>query len=449
MEPEIHIVDRKSGKYLRTLTDRECQDLSPENLRTARGQQLLQMLNTNGYHLSCQCTRPAALMFTRHYTQNTDHYGLVCHAVKGLHSENCHHFRVISGAIIRNPKGVDNAIAQQMESFDELSLLSEFAKPSKKNHDNQRKDKECSDSVAIAQTGAKVPSLVNLTRYLIKQSNQNVILSKDYWNQTPIDAIKMLIDAAKSISFGEDDNSSSLRDWMFWGDKGHKFACSRLYRVEEAGRWRKGSRPHALVVSIADQIELEDSSGMAKWIKLDGGKPIYLQRVITEGIGVKNDANPSKGGTEGPFLVVYTVARPSKDRKFQGHTAFIKPIVSQQQALPVDSGYERNFAKRAIYHLLRSHKPTCFTKPLEGIGVNGSFLLPDFLLEIGNEKHLIEIMGMLENPAYAARKEFLLPLMKDAWPDYVVFELDPRIDEPYQPGNVSHYIHSILQSRTK
>jgi predicted nuclease of restriction endonuclease-like RecB superfamily len=92
----------------------------------------------------------------------------------------------------------------------------------------------------------------------------------------------------------------------------------------------------------------------------------------------------------------------------------------------MDSDHERKFARQVIYKI-KNHQGWKLIKPLEGVVIEDTFLVPDFLIENSalNAHHLIEIMGMLSDPDYADRKEYIVPLMSKAWPHHKVVEIDP------------------------
>ncbi len=451
MSVDMNVIDKRNGTLVRELSIDECGMLSPDRRGEKRAQQLLQELHSLGRHLECNCTSPPALMFAKHYTKNGDHFGLVCHAIKGAHDIECPNYRTISGEILSHNDAVARSASLSQDNFQSLSLLSPFATGTKSGS-GISSPIETKDKGLQKHSTKKLPALVALALYLIKTSGLNIVDSRRYYDASEHSSIASLIAAADDIAFGEESGKGKLSDWIFYGAKGHRWACSRLYKAEEEGNWKKGSRPHAFVIRVAHKITMQNDPGETKHFSLDEEPPIYVQRIITEGAGVK--ASHSSGedgkGTEGPFLVMYSVARPTQSRKFQGHTVYIKPILTESCFLPIDSNYERNFAKRAIYHLLKSDKggPVKFVKPLDGVVHNDRYLLPDFLLEVGREKHLIEIMGMLNNPEYVSRKAHIIPLMQDVWPSHTIYELDPRVDDRLSVGNVSHYIESVLKPLT-
>ena len=111
---------------------------------------------------------------------------------------------------------------------------------------------------------------------------------------------------------------------------------------------------------------------------------------------------------------------------FEPHTVYIKPVLYRNRLMLMDSDHERKFARQVIYKV-KNHPGWTLIKPLEGKVIEDTFLMPDFLLENPalDTRHLVEVMGMLNDPDYADRKEYIVPLMSKAWPHHKVVEIDP------------------------
>ncbi|OEE34981.1 hypothetical protein A1QO_06240 [Vibrio genomosp. F10 str. ZF-129] len=438
MNDDMELVLTDGAKH-RQLTRTEKFVLLPDKRRTKTAQELMQNMYENQMSLLCHCIRPPALMFTKHYTHKAHYYGLVCHASKGIHHRNCPHYRVVSGSIVHDKKRLLTAISQQEQVFDELSLFGSFDSSAgittaKQNGDVRHYHRQ--------NSGIKVPKLVCLTRFLIRKSGQNIISNNGYYNGTCRGALEAIRNAADSINFGPEGDT--LKEWIFWGERGYKMACQKLYRTEDAGTWRENSRPHAIVLAIANEIKLNREDKSNKSISIDDAPPIFVQRIITEGVGVKDKSSPEKGGTNGPFLILYSLCRANKKNKYRPHTVFIKPIISNNRIMPVDSNYERSFAKQAAYMLLKG-EGNKLEKPLTGQGIDGCYLLPDFLIKANGQEHLVEVMGMLGNPEYVTRKEYIVPLMHEAWPNHKVIELDPNDTDPSSESSFKNYINNLEQ----
>ncbi|MCQ1060607.1 hypothetical protein LRP52_37085 [Photobacterium sp. ZSDE20] len=206
-----------------------------------------------------------------------------------------------------------------------------------------------------------------------------------------------LRDAAKKIEFGE----GTLDEWIFFGDKGLKIACSKLKAVEQ---WSGGGRPHAFVLQLWPNAQFDNNM-------VHCGHYLYeFQRIVRPG-----------RKTQGPFIALMTVT-DTGDNVFKPHTLFIKPVVSAANPIPVDSHYERVVCKYIMQKLDRQHNPRLkwsLTKPLLYKAGGGVALLPDFILQAKSDgkrvySEIIEVMGT-EDQEYAERKARLIPLMKRAY----------------------------------
>ncbi|MEZ8959494.1 hypothetical protein AB6E94_18925 [Vibrio lentus] len=434
----LTLIDKKSGQIFRRLRDDEVELLLPDNRCSLSAQALLHDVSENGLHLECHCTTPPALMFTRKYMQANNHIGLVCHPIKGGHDDSCPLFRVISGDIVRDPKSFERILEQQALNFDSVSLLNEFtsisAEPDKKP--SLGNDVKVSGSVF-----KPAPKLTKLISYLIETAGFNRVDPSKFYNLSKRSALEKLIHASSGIGFGCIDSDCLLSDWSFYGDVGHKWACSKLYNVERSGNWKKGGRPHALVFQVVDSLEINDEEGGSKYLVLDGGKPVYIQKVISN--VVKKEVHDEELKCDGPYLVVYTIARPREGRAFQGHTAYITPIISEGWLMPINSNNERNFAKRAIYHLLKSNNSISFERSMIGVEFDVPRLASIFMLSVGDDKHVIEVKDCRR--AYSDEQaDLATPMMKHVLPDYVYYELDPNVNNGDEGGGVNHYINNVL-----
>lgn len=423
MKHRIDIVDAiNNGNEIRPLTEKERFCMEPERRGTKVAQQLMQKVYENQHYFYCHCVKPPAVMFVRYY-ERTNHYSVACHTTKGMHDKSCKMFREIKGWVVDDEKATQSAITRQSQTFPTLSLFSAFAKA------------ESSSSISCSSVGTvtsnssksgKKPKtkISTLLHYLIKASKQNEYCGEQEGMKT-IDALTSLCAIGKRTQFG----TSSLDEWIFIGHGAFRKAREALESVDSKGSWPKRSRPHAFIMLVAKTLEIDDSDVNNKTLKLDNTK-FYVHTVITEGTGIRSG---------GPFLVMMSVCQFVENGKFRIHTAFVKPIVYPSVLMPVDSNHERNFARQVIYRIKHS-EGWILKKPIDGKAIKGSFVLPDFIIENQHHvRHLIEVMGMLNDQDYVDRKEYIVPLMKEGWPEHTVYELDPTKGSK----DVHNYMKSI------
>lgn len=114
--------------------------------------------------------------------------------------------------------------------------------------------------------------------------------------------------------------------------------------------------------------------------------------------------NPEQGFDPGErdFFVAIAVTRNQKRDQPGNYWSKVEDFAAIEIAdtktwLPVDSGHERKLALNMV------EQGRTFIKPM-AIGENAD-LLPDFILEDTPEKHVIEVLGLMNNPDYVKRVE--------------------------------------------
>ena len=414
----IEIVDAiDAGNIVRKISQEEEESILPNNRGGIKAQRLMQRLKESKHYLHCHCVSPAAVMFTQHHKSG---YRLVCHSKLGVHDRNCAHFRDIQGWVVNNPKDAEYAIRRQQATYQNFSLFGPFAGPKQKSQKSKGKQQN-----PTRKSGKKTPKITNLINYLIKKSENNVIQTNKKIT-TQQEAFQNIKQAAKNTKFGD----GNLSDWIFFGNKCFGEARLALEKIRDNGKWIHAGRPHAFLIEVVDKAVIHDEDISKKHIKLDNWD-YYYERLITEGQGIK---------TEGPYLVFMAMCEIVENGKFRVHTIYIKPIVYNNVLMPVDSNYERKFVRRVIY-ALKKDADWKLTKPIDGKVVNNSFLLPDFLVENNKKKvfHILEIMGMLHDQDYVDRKDYIIPLMIDAWPYHEMFEIDPT----HSSSDIGNYLKKI------
>lgn len=421
----MKIIDKTNRREIRSLTSSENANLLPVNRSSEAAQLLIQSIHSEHQWLECDCTDDKAVMFARKYDK---HFSLVCHSKDGLHDKACPHFREIEGSSVFDKERTKQSMDRQALTYPDVSFCDKFA-TEKKITQNTKK------TIGRRASGKRnVPKLTTLALFLIKQSQQHVICSNDlYYNQSTEYALQRFRLAAANTKFGP----STLNQWIGIGKESYKTILRRLYDIEKTDSWPKNKRPHAFICFVANTITVNDEESGIVSITVDENTDteanaadtatnadknkdkvntkFYLKQLLLEHQGLR---------TDGPYLVFMMICRATKDRKYQSHTAYVKPIINDNWLMPVDSNYERKFAKRVVYHVQKGENWS-IEKPLEGKSLDDCYLLPDFLIAHQEHHHLIEVMGMLNNQDYLDRKDYIVPRMKLAWPNHTVFELDP------------------------
>ncbi|MFY2508820.1 hypothetical protein ACN3E9_11155 [Vibrio pectenicida] len=409
----INIVDAiEGGNIIRPLSRSEEWSLHPDRRTSESGQRLLQKLNENKEYLRCDCRQPSAMMQTSNYSAHGYGYRLVNHSRYGLHHGDCPFYREVQGWVVSNPEAAQRALSRQEQTFPTLELYGAFANESTKK---VSKSDNAVTRQRSAKSGRRVDKIVNLVWFLVKQSHQDRFDSSEpkiYEEE----ALKRFQQAGKNTAFGD----STLDKWIFFGPRAFYQARDALVAIREKQGWQSGGRPHAFVAMVVDEVEIDDENKANRKVILkkdERDTPYYVHSIKTDGQGVR---------TPGPYLVFMSLCEYEKGGAFRAHTVYIKPILYANRLMLMDSDHERKFARQVI-RKIQGCPGWTFGKPLEGKVIEDTFLMPDFLLENPtlNIRHLVEIMGMLNDPDYADRKEYIVPLMSKAWTHHEVVEIDP------------------------
>ncbi|MGN2715641.1 DUF1173 family protein [Aliivibrio fischeri] len=395
----VYIVPRAmSDDISQPIQDPSC--LLEVNRRSIETQRLLAQVRESNQELRCHCTKEKARMFVRFCHDN---FTIVNHPTEGLHSDDCQLFSVIHGYSERQ----DDPPSQTQESIDVDSFVIHRA-----ISDVQR------TSVSKEKNSEGKPynrehSIDKLFRFLCEKSYSNFHHKNK--NQSTLVALRNLIEPTTSIAFGE----TTLNKYCFYGEKGYSFAFNTLRRDKKNNTYKGAGRPHALVFNVVEQISISNGC-----IDLDGSK-YTAKRVIRAG-----------RKTAGPYLVILSLADDPIEDAILVYNVFIKPIVSTTSLMPVDSNHERIIASGLISLISNSQNQLArwsLQKPIfsKNARSNSVSVLPDFILrrksiETGKITYVevIEVMGMLSDPDYAARKAQLLPLMKEAWRANSIYEIN-------------------------
>lgn len=388
--------------------------LKPAKRFEQRAQNELKKIYEAHHHIICTCNE--ARMFVRHLDKK---YCLVNHPELGRHSTKCPFYTVISGKISPHEFGGEveykeimtfclhekSSESEKQEKVERVLPSEESKKEPPKRHKLLRLLYQLShDSYNYVYSGLK-----------IKSPNRTVALAK-------------LHDAANSIIFGE----YKLKDYLYYGDKGRIFAERKLSGIEDKN-WKGPGRPHCFILEIVETITREDNK-----LTLDGIDRDY-ERIIWPGLQA----------TPGPYIVLSSLVKEGQDgddRKVVRHSACVKPVVSHDVLMPIDSDYERTFAKAFIdainrnlttnMHASDGDKFKCsLMKPLKPMeSPDGEFLLPDFIVQCKVDqkvvrRDIVEVMGF-DDSSYLERKKRLIPKMQGAFRGDRVVEIvkDSHVD---------------------
>jgi hypothetical protein len=198
--------------------------------------------------------------------------------------------------------------------------------------------------------------------------------------------------------------------------------CTSLAKLpdlmERVGRADAGdfahTRPHGLAL-----LRFREASA-GRVVALDGSEFPVSGRLAIFGERPDGEAEAMRP----PYLGLCVAARPEQEAPVQLVSAYLHPCVSTDRLTLIDSDFERETLKllRKFQWVLGKRQGIAVTmeKPLESLGpeedAEGGVLpplIPDFLLEGGGRRIIVETMGY-GDALYRARKEQLHPLMLGA-----------------------------------
>ncbi|KIF53014.1 MULTISPECIES: DUF1173 family protein [Vibrio] len=392
--------------------------LKSDKRNEPRAQKELQKIYEAEQHILCSCND--ARMFARYTNEK---YHIVNHPVLGRHSTKCPFYTDISGEISPHEFGGEVEYREIMTFCLHNSL-----------NENPSEHEICEQDEPNDKNGnPRRHKLLRLLYQLCHDSFNYVYYGPVEKRPKSIALQAKLHDAAETIAFGE----YKLKDWLYYGAKGHMFAERRLRGLKS---WKGPGRPHCFLIEIAEKIDRNGNE-----LALDGESK-YYERVIW----------PGRESTSGPYIILSSLVKDDVDNDVFRHTACVKPIVAHNVLMPIDSNYERTFAISLIEAINRNPKvetddgrvaKCTLMKPLKPIeSLKGEMLLPDFIVQckVGKEvvrRDIVEVMGFGDTE-YAERKKRLIPKMKVAFRGDRVVEIskDSNVDIAKFVGEV-FYLH--------
>jgi hypothetical protein len=149
--------------------------------------------------------------------------------------------------------------------------------------------------------------------------------------------------------------------------------------------------------------------------------------------------------SKGPFIAAITYAPGAGKTEVCPQHAFVLPILGNTRPMPVESDLERRvagsllrlaeWAKKAKGALLY------VSKPMHDIDVQNGQCRPDFLVRGPGGQAVVEVMGMVDDPEYVARKERTHPLMRELGG---LIEVGPDIDNQVLRGMNSEVFKGVV-----
>ncbi|EGQ9239451.1 hypothetical protein M2G93_16925 [Vibrio vulnificus] len=340
--------------------------------------------------IECCCrSQGYALMFVRKLESGL--FTLVNHPIKGRHTSECPFYSDISEKIDDHEWG-GNVEGNEILTF---CLHNEIT-----TNPVRKPTASISEPSTAKTKKGTTPKIGRLLYQLMSDGFLNSHFPQKRWNRD--ECLYQLKQSASKITFG----SMSLDNVIYFGNKGLDWATSRLlgFSSNKERKWEGAGRPHAFLLEVVSNI----TSLTTTMIEVDGRQLKY-----------RNVIKPKLRETKAPALLFSSLVLDESTNDVIRHTCFVQPVVDVDCLIPVDSGYEREFAALAISMCdATSLSKISFTKPLTAIRANtGELLLPDFLFSLKHPlskqlrlRCIVEVMGF-DDEQYLTRKAHLHPLM--------------------------------------
>lgn len=250
-------------------------------------------------------------------------------------------------------------------------------------------------------TSSKYPRLAQVLYTWIEEAGLNTL--SVFSKESISDRFESLRSAASSYQLEKGIKASRF----LWTYPDVEQMALRLEKTKN--QWPENSRPYALCIAVADQI--------------DGKTLRFVFKEKTIEVTLLGDVKQSSGrigAHSGPFLVVFTVTDTTDEKGvYKPLNAFYVPVYSKFQLIPVDSVYERRvltvIEQRARWWTKDQRLKARVIKPLFDIKefCNGELQAsrPDFLIETPKKRIIFEVMGSHEDD-YQERKERTVEYMR-------------------------------------
>ncbi|EJC7176013.1 hypothetical protein DC915_RS01995 [Vibrio parahaemolyticus] len=373
-------------------------------------QKKLQAIYEARHDICCSCAK--ARMFVRYLSSGT--YTVVNHPVEGRHLKNCGFYTEVNGYISDKEFGGSS-------DFKEILTFCYH------NDINSTESTEQHKPLSGKNSFNQQSKLLRLMNQLCTEAYMHAYIKPFFENRVSrhkqeARIFAKLRDSASSIQFGD----TTLDHYIFYGRQGEQYA----ERALKAKSWKGAGRRHVFLIEMVNIIQ-ENVCEM-----LFDGEPVYYERIIRPGLKT----------TSGPYLVLSSIVED--EGEFFRHTACVKPIVSREVPMLVDSNYERTMALNLIANIneyTQSSKVDYWSllKPLiPKPNANGEQILPDFILTHKVKgrnafREIVEVMGS-DNEEYTARKQRLIPEMKQKFYSNQLSEV-----KAYIPGRIEKYSDKI------
>ncbi|ENI4487391.1 DUF1173 family protein [Vibrio fluvialis] len=372
--------------------------------RDREAQSLLAQVREANQELRCHCTDSPARMFIR-FTH--DFFTLVNHPEQGQHAVDC-------------------PLVTEIHGYSEREQGEVGAPKDERNLDNFFMHREINSSPVEAgkPTSSSAKSSIKkehkldkLYRFMCEKTLGNWYYKHKNRHQTTMQVLASFREKCQHIPFGE----TTLNQWIFYGHKGFDFAQESLVRAVRQSKWNGRGRPHAFWFTLSNDVQIAKDH-----IVVD--KVAYPYKKIVRPYAPAN----------GPYFVCMTIC--IDNGHVCSHTIYLRPIVTTNIPMPVDSQFERKVALEYMKWIDTSDTSIAkwsLNKPIysRSIEDDSPHVLPDFVIQKKSPsgdltaKYVLEVMGGRDEH-YFERKARLMPIMLDAWGANELYEIHDMTNLP-------------------
>ncbi|MBB1450056.1 hypothetical protein NQT72_01715 [Pseudoalteromonas carrageenovora] len=366
----------------------------------------LKLMHLNGLWLKCGCVNHGAISFVR---QRGNTYSLVNKGAEGQHSQNCLLWSLVNqgqGEPLAPSKG------RKINKFNPVRIGDSASTGGNGNSTGRGNTKQIQHTIHAL--------LCNLLAG--KSINRVMTLNKYYAGKSY---------NLKDVSFSRAAsavvcNELKVKDLLFIPPKTeHSISKKEVEKI--ADKFDKNTALQFYTILLVDDLDYDKEKNTTE-ISI-GNK----SRKLTF-----NKTTHSYVRTTGPRVCF--IVQAIIDGKWTNQIIYTHPIVQCKYPILVDSDLERQFFHKLVENLPQK---AVITKPYFSDDYKGRVLKPDFIVSDGEKdikkrkSVVVEVMGLIDDPDYQARKKELIPMMKSRYKSEVIEVLPKSQDDS---------IRSIIQS---
>lgn len=365
----------------------------------------LQNMHLNGLWLKCNCVQQGAISFVR---DNGNTYSLVNKGAEGEHAQACPLWTLVNqgeGEPSPPKKGM------KINKFNPVPIADSVAGGNARaagRGEAKPRPHRIHTLLCSLLAGDRPKGTMKLNQY---HKGKSYNLHSVYFSNV----------ASASVC-----NKIKVKDLLLiYPGKEDSISSAKVEKMK--GSFDSKTAPQYYTILLVDNLTYNDVNKTTS-IHKDG-------KVKTITFNKTTHCYPRTSGPRVCFIVNAII-----DGIWINQIIYTHPVVSPEHPILVDSDLERQFFNKLVEKL---PEKAVVIKPYFCDDFHGRILKPDFIISNGsydkdNRKSLVvEVMGLVDDPEYIARKRELIPLMEKRYSSNVIEVL---------PNSVIDSINTIIQS---